>query len=389
MRGADSTAKLRELRAAAERIGATLVDLELDPGRQMLEAGRLTGGTAERWGAARTSLTELWRRQGLLEATLERATRARGQQLADVLFGASIELAGPDVPITQRALLPGDTPGERCTPDELLGSMSALFEAVKAPLAEITKAWDALLPKLEEGRRRCALATALADDLGASERTRVAIAEEAIRRLDQDVSSDPLSAATPRLDEQLRALADLVAELEGDAELKRSLDLRIRAARQLLDRTGEAIDAAARDADTVALKIATPAAIKLPRSPGDLADELDRIVATADGGDWRATRVALERWSAGAEARLHDAERASAASRAPIATRNEFRALLDAYAVKAKRLGLIEEADVAEIFEQAHAELYTAPTDVVRAGELIRRYQQALTGVTTRPEVRG
>ena len=384
----DSASKLRELRGAAERIGATLVDLELDPSRQMLEAGALVGRTAERWGEGRNALAELWRRQGLLEATLKRADRARGQELADLLFGASIELAGPDVPVIERALLPGDTPGERCTPEQLLDSMSALFEAVKASLGEITQAWDVLLPRLDDGRRRLALAASLADDLGAQEHARLATADEAVRRLGECVSGDPLSVTTSEVEHELSALDAVVAELEGDAELKQSLDLRIRAARQQLDRITAAIDDAAGAAENLGRKIAGVTAPEVPASPGDLVDRLDAIVATAGDGGWHAARRQLEAWSADADARLRDAEAASAACRAPIRTRNEFRALLDAYAVKAKRLGLAEEPDLAAIFDQAHDELYTAPTDVALAAELIRRYQRALTGVPETPEVK-
>jgi hypothetical protein len=353
----------------------------------MVDAAPLAGGTAERWSAGRTALAELWRRQGLLEATLERAARARGQELADLLFGASIELAGPDVPISQRALLPGDTPGERCTPDQLLGSMSALFEAVKAALGEITRALDVLLPQLEECRRRLAVAHDLAEDLGVAERTRLAGAEEAVGRLAEHISGDPLAVATADVDEQLHALAALVGELDRDAELKRALDTHIDAGRQLLDQIDAAIGDADRGAETLEHKIAGATRPEIPSPPRDLADRLDDIVTTARDGEWHAARSELDRWSSDADARLHAAQRASAASRAPIATRNEFRALLDAYAVKAKTIGLIEEPDVAEIYEQAHAELYTAPTDVVRAGELIRRLQQALTGVTGGREV--
>ncbi len=388
MRRPDTTAKLSELRAAAERIGATLVDLELDPGRQMLEAGALVGRTAERWGEGRMALAELWRRQGLLEATLKRADRARGQELADLLRGASIELAGPDVPVIERALLPGDTPGERCTPDQLLESMSALFEAVKASLAEITRAWDALLPRLEDGRRRLSLAASLADGLGASERTQLVATEDAVRRLGERVSGDPLSVTISEVDDDLSALDAVVAELEGDAELKQSLDLRIRAARQQLDRIAAAVDDAERSLENLRIKIARPVIPDVPQPPDDLAVELDRIVATAQSGEWRSARTQLERWTAAGDTRLRDAEAASAASRAPVTTRNEFRALLDAYAVKARRIGLVEEPDVAAIFDAARDELYTAPTDVARAAELIRTYQQALAGIPARTEPR-
>jgi hypothetical protein len=54
--------------------------------------------------------------------------------------------------------------------------------------------------------------------------------------------------------------------------------------------------------------------------------------------------------------------------------------LLDAYQVKAKRLGLVEEPELADVFARAQETLYRAPTDLVVAGELVRSYQQALSG---------
>jgi hypothetical protein len=111
-----------------------------------------------------------------------------------------------------------------------------------------------------------------------------------------------------------------------------------------------------------------------------LAAELTGIVDLAAQGSWREARRALEAWTAGTTSLIGDAQRALEANRAPIEARNQFRALLDAYQVKAKRLGHLEDADLAEIFERAHAALYTAPTDLADAAQLVRRYQQRLAG---------
>ena len=73
------------------------------------------------------------------------------------------------------------------------------------------------------------------------------------------------------------------------------------------------------------------------------------------------------------------ASTALTANRAPLESRNQLRALLDAYQVKAARLGVVEDSRVAAIYDQAKTELYTAPTDLASAGELVRRYQQAIS----------
>ena len=44
--------RLADLHKACERISANLVDLEIDSGRQLLEATRLEGQSAARWAAA-------------------------------------------------------------------------------------------------------------------------------------------------------------------------------------------------------------------------------------------------------------------------------------------------------------------------------------------------
>ncbi|MBV8431856.1 MAG: hypothetical protein JO244_11865, partial [Solirubrobacterales bacterium] len=61
MAQADPNTRLRQLHVASERISNNLVELEIDPTRQLLEASRLDGGSAERWSATSAALTELWR----------------------------------------------------------------------------------------------------------------------------------------------------------------------------------------------------------------------------------------------------------------------------------------------------------------------------------------
>jgi hypothetical protein len=120
----------------------------------------------------------------------------------------------------------------------------------------------------------------------------------------------------------------------------------------------------------------------VPPESGTLERELEAIKLAAAGGAWRSARTDLARWHDDAQARLDQAEATLAALRAPVQARDQFRALLDAYAVKARRLGRVEDPALAATFDQARAELYTAPTDLARAAELIRRYQLALSGVS-------
>ncbi len=129
----DST--LQRLRAAAEAIGANLIEVELDPNHGLLDSSTLEGESATRWGEASMTLAQLWQWHALLEQLLDRAAQLRGtrprlpakrlEELRELLEGASIELSSVHVPLEQRDLLGGTQAALRCTPEELLERSSA------------------------------------------------------------------------------------------------------------------------------------------------------------------------------------------------------------------------------------------------------------------------
>jgi hypothetical protein len=110
----------------------------------------------------------------------------------------------------------------------------------------------------------------------------------------------------------------------------------------------------------------------------DLGAELDEIARLARTGAWRDARSRLDAWTSRTEALLLGARRAARASRAPLEARNQFRALLEAYQVKARRLGVVEDPELEQTFARAHEALYTAPTDLALVAQLIRRYQELI-----------
>jgi hypothetical protein len=100
----------------------------------------------------------------------------------------------------------------------------------------------------------------------------------------------------------------------------------------------------------------------------------------ARSGAWREARHRLDGWTDRTKTLLAEAERVLRANQAPIEARNQLRALLEAYQVKASRLGAIEDPQLEQIFGRAHGALYTAPTDLAMAAQLVRRYQELLNG---------
>ncbi|MGA8335998.1 MAG: hypothetical protein WB761_14730, partial [Solirubrobacteraceae bacterium] len=126
------------------------------------------------------------------------------------------------------------------------------------------------------------------------------------------------------------------------------------------------------------LKVSVPAAREVPVRTDDLGAELDEIAKLARSGAWRHARSKLDAWTSRTEALLDGAQRAARASRAPVEARNQFRALLEAYQVKARRLGVVEDPELEQTFARAHEALYTAPTDLALVAQLVRRYQELI-----------
>jgi uncharacterized protein involved in type VI secretion and phage assembly len=130
----------------------------------------------------------------------------------------------------------------------------------------------------------------------------------------------------------------------------------------------------------VLVKIASasvPSPLAPPRSV-HLASELDQISALTDEKQWHRANVALADWTERATQALACATACVTANRAPLEARNELRGRLDAYRAKAHRLGLIEDRDLSERYEDARVVLYTAPTDLTDAEAAVDRYRRAL-----------
>jgi hypothetical protein len=380
----DTDRELERLREASERAAANLVELEIDSSRQLLEARPLTGESAERWSAASAALTDLWEWRGLLERFLERAAELRrsprrANELEALVTGRSIELTRSQVPLAERDLLGSSEVTVRCTAGELLDRMSRAFDGVKTVVADFGRAWDTFTPRLTAARGVLDETQALAAALGESGRTDLHDASDRLTRLSAALTGDPLSVAPADVDHVTDSLEAIRHDLEATGALRRDLDTRLADARALLTQLHATADEGRAAHEELVVKIAVPSGPTALELPAGLDGELDAIAALARSGAWRDARRRLDQWTAQTRGLLADAEGILHASRAPIEARNQLRALLEAYQVKASRLGAVEDPELERIFDQAHHALYTAPTDLALVAQLVRRYQEILS----------
>jgi hypothetical protein len=390
MKPADLDTELNRLKQASERIAANLVELEIDSSRQLLETSNLTGRSAARWSEASTALSDLWTWRALLDGLIGRAEKLRGPRHADelrsLITGPSIELTRGEVPLAERDLLGSPEVTIHCTADELLARMSSAFDLAKSVQAEFQQAWSSLIPPLADARTSLDDARARSTSLGDPDRSDLRDAAAELDRLSAWLD-DPLAAVPDQIARLNASLAAIRRELEATAALRDTLDAQLDNARARLTRL-KAIVGESREAhEELLVKIAVPSAPAPPEIPDGLSGELDQIAEHARSGAWREARRQLDAWLDRTTALLDEADSSLRANRAPIEARNQLRALLEAYQVKAGRLGAIEDPELEQVFTQAHQVLFTAPTDLSVAAQLIRRYQELLNAPRPASEV--
>ena len=343
----------------------------------------LTGRSADRWARASAALTDLWGWQGQLKQLLERAEKLRGpwraNELRSLLDGESIELTRSEVPLAERDLLGSAEITVRCTPEQLLARMSGAFDEVKTVVAGFGEAWGALTPRVTAAQEALEQAEALAAGLGEAHRRDLDDAALQTARLATSASSDPLATAPGELDRLIGSLHEIRRDLDATATLRRDFDAHLDAARALLADLETAAGEGRAAHEEAVLKVSVPAAPEVPvLASGDLGAELDEIAKLARSGAWRDARSKLDGWTSRTDALLSEARRSARANRAPVEARNQFRALLEAYQVKARRLGVVEDPELEQTFARAHEALYTAPTDLALVAQLVRRYQELI-----------
>jgi hypothetical protein len=387
MNALEIDAAIERLRNACERGGANLVEIERDQNRQLIEAASLSGQTAARRVEMRALLDELFDRFARLTALVERATALRqsgpidAARLADLeslLVSASVEKSSTHVTIGQRGLLDGSTKIERCTPDELLASMTRSFESLKSVVFEIAAIWERVVPRVKAARDELTLVETTVCGLGDEWDGELEALRPRVDDIAEAIASDPLSVKSPVLDDLERAIVAISESVDRAQRLRVELDNRLAAGRRLVEDLEKAAQRCREVQQAVTTRIASASSTTALTEDLDFGVALDRIATLANSQQWRAAESELAEWTNNLKKARQQIETEEKSARSALSRRDELRGRLDAYNAKAAALGLIEDGQLSRIFDAAQRELFTAPTDLERAEEIVRRYQVAI-----------
>ena len=352
----------RQARVDGEGLAAELVALEDSPGLRFLDGASLSGRTLDRWTAAKAAIGALWEHYALYQQVIADAEGTRDLvRLTALLRGPAVRL--PDV--------------RRVTLAELREILTASLREVREVVSAADAVWSNHVGELDRLDDRLRSAQATATDLAVTPPTLKAAGDE-LTAVRTQVFSDPLSLPANdnrlgRLDDNLTAVT---TELSALRRLRDESETRIAALRDALTGLATALDNTRQLVATARDKIAGAT----PTQPTDpvpsLRSRIDALAATRD-----LTRLAsgIDGVTAAIDTAADQLRRTADNAQQLLDRRAELRGRLDAYRVKAARLGHSEDPELTACHRHAYDLLWHAPCDLAAATRALNAYQRAIS----------
>jgi len=365
----------------------------------------LTGITAAQVTPALEAVNKLFQYFDLLVQTVDQATKLRQQlprfltkeqkigflmvgeqkidQIRQLLTGASIELPAVQTPLAQRGLLTGAQKVNAITPALLLEVMTDAFSVARDTLLAVEAAWTNLDLMLINAETQIRSLQQLAESLGQGSLNELVQSYAAIASLRDRIEQDPLGVSGD-IEQQIKPLlAQVKVALEQEAKQQAQIRDKFAIAHALLQQLGELHSKSLAAFTESQEKVVDHSMLETPLAQVQidaLSQWLTRLETKLAEGLVNPVMVGLENWTIKAKEYITLEKRACTVNSAPLKTRRELRGRLDALKAKALARGLIEDLCLAELAEQAKQLLYTRPTPLDQAAELVSRYEQRLNG---------
>jgi hypothetical protein len=353
----------------------------------------LAGITAAKICPAIDNIGTLFQCFDLLRCTIDRAVNLRrdlpsmfgvdqkANEIGQLLFGRSVRIPTDQIPMAHRSLLSGADDQGRISPDELLKSMVKAFETARDAVMTVDTAWRELGAKVGDATRQLAAIRSGPEKLEDSEIQELDGVEHALGLRRAQVQSDPLGTSLDLESVILPALSRVKSAVDQRAELRRQTEDGLSAAGARLQGLRN-LHREASDAWTEAQQKITGAGELPPPMPeakiDALKEWLDRLQEKYDGGMLRPVSIGLQNWNSAAKDCVSDVQKVHLANSAPLELRKELRGRLNALKAKAQAYRVEEDGGLRALATEAEGLLYTRPTPIDRADDLVTRYQSLL-----------
>jgi hypothetical protein len=359
----------------------------------------LTGTTAAQVTPVLEAMNDLFQYFDVLLKTIAQATQLRKQYsrllgsqqilqaIEEELTKARIPLSVQRLPQAQKDFLNSDflncTGSATVSPDQLLTVMLAVFQTAKEVMLAVDVAWAACGLRLATAETDVRSLQQSAHLLGQTTLIKLAQAEHEIPLIRSQLEQDPLGAHD-RFEQTIQPLITQVKNtLEQSAQQKTRVQEKLAIAHQLLNELEKIHQRALTAFAESREKVVDHSMLIAPIAPEQitaLQQWLTRLETKFAQGFVSPLLVGLENLTQNINQAIAAEKRAYSANLAAIATRQELRGRLDALKAKALARGLSEDVTLINLATQSQQLLYTRPTPLNQAADLISHYEKRLNG---------
>jgi hypothetical protein len=380
-------------------VSQNLIDLQSALPYQRLTGGGgwlplpLAGTTADRVLPALSALDELFQHFDLLLQTIDHAKDLRKQiprllgseqklqEIEHLLTGPSIQLAIVQIPLAQRGLMSAAETAPTIAPADLLLAMTHAFEAARDAVFAVDTAWAQLEPELKIVEANIQAMTQQAAAVGLEVGSELTIAYQTLNQLRDQVESDPLGVTETLARSLQPSLTQIRTRLTQALQQHRQIQQGLTLARQQHQHLSQLHQDSIAVYDEVQEKVSSPLKLRSPLAPStieSLEQWLQRLETNFAAGLGQPIQVGLTHWVAQAQAAITSEQQAIAHNQSQLTTRRELRGRLNALQAKALVRGWAEDPTLSALAAQSKQLLFTRPTPLTQAAELVKQYEQQL-----------
>ncbi len=380
-------------------VSQNLLDLQSLPTYQRLtgEGGfpqvKLTGITEKKVSPALQSMNDLFQYFELLILTINQALQIRKQipkflgsekklqEIEFLLLKSSIQLAVIPTPLAERGLLTAVNVTNQITPNDLLDAMVNTFEVTKKVVLEVDAVWlnldsslnqtEAIIKQLENGSQF----------LGQDTQNQLLQVNQIWQNLSQKIDSDPLGVSLNFKQDIQPILLKITKEIKAISQQKQIISDKLIIAQSrlkyLVDIHQKTILAFTESQE----KILEKTGLKPPLPDGEieaLEQWLNRLNNKFKEGLLMPIEIGLEKLITKINDFLIIEYSAYKANYDPLEMRLELRGRLEALQAKALAKGMAENTVLSDLANEAKKLLYTRPTPLNQAIELVAKYEKYL-----------
>jgi hypothetical protein len=382
-----------------DRISQNLIDLHGLPTYQQLTAMpsdvELTGKTKAKVVPALSAMNDLFQNFDLLVKTIARAALLRKQvpkffsssaesQLREIeylLTDRSIQFGEQQIPLAQRDLLSAAQTQTAIAPAELLKIMTAAFQVAKDVVVEVETVRSHLAAQLTRAQTEMRSIQTLADSLGVRTSNELAVAQQNLLDFGDRIICDPLGVSDEFEQEIEPIIIRARQYLEEIARQKASVKQELSQAHQLLqnlihlNQQHQTIFAEYQEKITESATGSQPLADEQIEA---LNHWLARLEIKFKEGIFQPVKIGLQNWRVKMQENLSAQQQACTDTQMALEMRQELRGRLQALQAKALAKGMAENEELSQIAQQAKQLLYTRPTPLEQAIQLVSEYEKLL-----------